>query len=89
MSINDMDSKIKELRELRRMADELTARGVKLAVFPEFCLTGYTCGDLFLQRTLQQGRLHRILQRELIPALDLLPAEKVHRSLKDILRRAL
>lgn len=25
MSINDMDSKIKELRELRRMADELTA----------------------------------------------------------------
>ena len=32
-------------------------RGVKLAVFPEFCLTGYTCGDLFLQRTLQQGAL--------------------------------
>ena len=29
----------------------------KLAVFPEFCLTGYTCGDLFLQRTLQQGAL--------------------------------
>lgn len=25
MSINDMDSKIKELRELRHMADELTA----------------------------------------------------------------
>ena len=25
MSINEMDSKIKELRELRRMADELTA----------------------------------------------------------------
>ena len=24
---------------------------------PEFCLTGYTCGDLFLQRTLQQGAL--------------------------------
>ncbi|MGN0707002.1 MAG: NAD(+) synthase [Faecalibacterium sp.] len=33
------------------------ARGVKLAVFPEFCLTGYTCGDLFLQRALQQGAL--------------------------------
>ena len=32
-------------------------QGVKLAVFPEFCLTGYTCGDLFLQRTLQQGAL--------------------------------
>jgi NAD+ synthase (glutamine-hydrolysing) len=31
------------------------ADGVQLAVFPELCLTGYTCGDLFLQRTLQQG----------------------------------
>ena len=36
---------------------DAAARGVKLAVFPEFCLTGYTCGDLFLQRTLQQGAL--------------------------------
>jgi NAD+ synthase (glutamine-hydrolysing) len=35
------------LTELRAAA----ARGVKLAVFPEFCLTGYTCGDLFLQRS--------------------------------------
>ena len=33
------------------------ARGVKLAAFPEFCLTGYTCGDLFLQHTLQTGAL--------------------------------
>ena len=41
------------LAALRKAA----ARGVKLAVFPEFCLTGYTCGDLFLQRTLQQGAL--------------------------------
>ena len=41
------------LTELRAAA----ARGVKLAVFPEFCLTGYTCGDLFLQRTLQTGAL--------------------------------
>ena len=36
------------------------ARGVKLAVFPEFCLTGYTCGDLFLQHTLQQGALNAL-----------------------------
>ena len=27
---------------------DAAARGVRLAVFPEFCLTGYTCGDLFL-----------------------------------------
>ena len=41
------------VRELQAAA----ARSVKLAVFPEFCLTGYTCGDLFLQHTLQQGAL--------------------------------
>ena len=41
------------LQDLQKAA----ARGVKLAVFPEFCLTGYTCGDLFLQHTLQQGAL--------------------------------
>ena len=31
---------------------DAAARGVRLAVFPEFCLTGYTCGDLFWQETL-------------------------------------
>ena len=39
---------------------DAAARGVRLAVFPEFCLTGYTCGDLFLQRTLQQGALNAL-----------------------------
>lgn len=29
--------------------------GVHLLVLPELCLTGYTCGDLFLQRTLTDG----------------------------------
>ncbi len=28
---------------------ECAAAQVKIAVFPELCLTGYTCGDLFLQ----------------------------------------
>ena len=27
----------------------------KLLVLPELCLTGYTCGDLFLQNTLLHG----------------------------------
>ena len=39
---------------------EAAGRGVKLAVFPEFCLTGYTCGDLFLQRTLAAGCADRL-----------------------------
>ena len=32
--------------------DEACGRGVKLMVFPELCLTGYTCNDLFLQSML-------------------------------------
>ncbi len=30
---------------------------VRLVVFPELCLTGYTCGDLFLQNSLLNGAL--------------------------------
>ncbi len=32
-------------------------QGVRLLVLPELCVTGYTCGDLFLQGTLLQGAL--------------------------------
>lgn len=32
-----------------------SSNGAKLAVFPELCITGYTCSDLFLQETLIQG----------------------------------
>lgn len=31
------------------------ARGVKLMVFPELCLTAYTCSDLFFQSALLEG----------------------------------
>ena len=31
--------------------------GVALLVFPELCLTGYTCGDLFQQQALQHAAL--------------------------------
>ena len=33
------------------------ARGVRVMAFPELCITAYTCGDLFLQHTLQTGAL--------------------------------
>ena len=32
--------------------EEAYAKGAKIIVFPELCLTGYTCGDLFLQQFL-------------------------------------
>ena len=34
---------------------EAQAQGVKVLCLPELCLTGYTCGDLFLQETLLSG----------------------------------
>lgn len=38
--------------EIRRTFDEASAAGAKIIVFPELCITGYTCGDLFLQEVL-------------------------------------
>ena len=32
--------------------NEAAGRGVKILSFPELCITGYTCGDLFRQATL-------------------------------------
>ena len=41
---------------------EVCQRGAKIAVFPELCLTGYTCGDLFLQQLLLEGAQEALLQ---------------------------
>ncbi len=38
-------------------AIKLSSKGVKIVVFPELCLTGYTCGDLFLQDVLLDSAL--------------------------------
>ena len=32
-----------------KMIDETVANGAKVIVFPELCVTGYTCSDLFMQ----------------------------------------
>ena len=37
------------------MIREADKQGVKILALPELCLTGYTCGDLFLQDTLLNG----------------------------------
>ena len=36
--------------EIIRMIHEMEAQGAKIMVFPELCITAYTCGDLFWQR---------------------------------------
>jgi len=37
--------------------EKAAAEGAEIVVLPELCLTGYSCGDLFGQRTLLQGAL--------------------------------
>ncbi len=39
-------------QEICRLIDETVANGAKIVVFPELCVTGYTCGDLFTHDTL-------------------------------------
>ena len=54
---------------------EAAAQGVKVLALPELCVTGYTCGDLFLQETLLRGAedaLSRILEET--ARLDMLTA---------------
>ncbi len=43
--------------QIVRMMQEAAHAGAALTVFPELCITGYTCLDLFLQDTLLEGAL--------------------------------
>lgn len=42
--------------------DEAQERGAKIIVFPELCLTGYTCQDLFLQEALLEAAKEALVQ---------------------------
>ena len=54
------------LSEIRKAAQE----GAKIIVFPELCLSGYTCGDLFAQDALILA-CDRALKRILAETADL------------------
>ncbi len=41
--------------------DEAVKNGAKIIVFPELCITGYTCGDLFLQELLLEEAKEQLL----------------------------
>lgn len=47
-----------EILDLLRQAE---SEGVDVVVFPELCLTGYTCADLFHQTTLQRAAVESLL----------------------------
>ena len=43
--------------EIIKNAKSAAKTGVKIALFPELCITGYTCGDLFFQAALRNSAL--------------------------------
>ena len=49
ISVADVDKNLEAIKNLIIKAD---SEKVNLLVFPELCLTGYTCGDLFFSQTL-------------------------------------
>ena len=42
--------------------EEAWKKGAKIIVFPELCITGYTCGDLFLQQCLLEEAFAQLLR---------------------------
>ncbi len=48
--------------ETIKAIEEARTAGAKVIVFPELSITGYTCGDLFLQEMLLEGARHELLR---------------------------
>ena len=55
--------------QIIKQMDEAAEAGAKIIVFPELCITGYTCSDLFLHRSFPECLSFRYLQ---LPALRVL-----------------
>lgn len=49
-------------KQICRQIEEAADNGAKIIVFPELCLTGYTCGDLFLQDTLLNSAKQKLIE---------------------------
>ncbi len=52
----------KNLEEIRMLRKEAEKEHAKIMVFPELALTGYTCGDLFLQELLVEEAKEALLE---------------------------
>ena len=59
LHLGNVRANVDEHLRLLREAEERLA---SLVVFPELSLTGYTCGDLFFQQTLQRDALEGLLR---------------------------
>ncbi len=50
----------KNAQEIILLIEKAQKEGVSLVAFPELCITGYTCSDLFFQRSLQESALRAL-----------------------------
>ena len=66
------------VQEIGLLLQELENEGVELAVFPEMCITGYTCADLFHNSTLLDDS-DKALAELRRPAAATSPALSAHR----------
>ncbi len=57
LKVADVDFNAKKIIEQIKQANNL---GVKIICFPELSITGYTCGDLFLQDILLNGAIEAV-----------------------------
>ena len=48
--------------EIIRLIREMEKEGAKIMVFPELCITGYTCGDLFGQELLVRSAREQLMR---------------------------
>lgn len=46
--------------KIMELIKEAQEQGISLVIFPELCVTGYTCGDLFLQDTLLRSAMESV-----------------------------
>lgn len=59
LRVAEVDYNVDQLTEGFRKAAEQQAAAV---VFPELCITGYSCGDLFFQPNLRKAALNGLLR---------------------------
>lgn len=59
LRVADCVFNVREILDLMAQAEE---RGVAVLIFPELCITGYTCADLFQQFTLQRAAVESLTQ---------------------------
>ena len=61
-----VDTKVADIsyntEQIIKTAKEAYKNGAKLIVFPELCITAYTCGDLFLQQSLLDEALYALVK---------------------------